>query len=351
MGLSNAHSGIGQVAKSLHRKLENTEFAPTVIGNFKPSQFGRSLPLTKISAALSKYKNINADICYHYAQKDAGGEPSILHGFANYNVPILLDKVKNFRFFLTIHDLIPLTHAQKVSRSQALQFRLGFFRAVKRADRIIAVSDWTKHAVLSVCPEVESKIVVLRNGRPQNLPTDFTFVRNAYNEFAAVFVGRFEIYKRFDLLAEIINLAPQSWKFCIVTDDAGKAKIQDQCRARMLSENLVVMTGLNDLEMSNIYQSSRCLLNTSLLEGFGLPAAEALSRALPVVWTTGSAMDEFCSNQVGQGLPPNAPTNGWLQAIERFQSFQPKLEDFQQVISQMPSWDEAAKQLCLLYAD
>jgi glycosyltransferase involved in cell wall biosynthesis len=351
MGLSNAHSGIGQVAQHLYSRLKNTTYRPTVIGNDLATDFGQPLALGPVSNRFAKYKNLNADICYSAALHDAAGRKAILHGFANINVPTVLRKIDSFKYFLTIHDVIPLTDPDKVSKSQAAQFRLGFFRAVAKADRIITVSNWTKQAVAFAAPTAASKIIVIRNGRPNQREDRTQNIRNTNCEYAAVFVGRFEIYKRFELLAKIINLAPSTWKFCIVTDAVGKAKIESLCGAKLKSDRLLVVNGISDREIAEIYSKTKCMISTSLLEGFGLPAAEALSYSVPVVWTTGSAIDEFCNDSVGQGIAPSEPASTWIEAIAGFQNLKPEAINFRHILEQMPTWDDAAKELSLLYAE
>jgi len=104
--------------------------------------------------------------------------------------------------------------------------------------------------------------------------------------------------------------------------------------------------------MDTLYRSSDVYVQTSLSEGFCLPALESLSRKTPVVYQTGTALDEVVSPLVGVGVTASASVKEWETAVcfasrlKREKNFQINLKRH---FTKVSSWKEAAFQLNKLY--
>ena len=70
-------------------------------------------------------------------------------------------------------------------------------------------------------------------------------------------------------------------------------KIDPAIGARAPS-NVKFLTGLSDVELSQLFVNSDLFLMPSLIEGFGLVYIEALSRGLPIVYTDNTGPADFC---------------------------------------------------------
>ncbi len=73
-----------------------------------------------------------------------------------------------------------------------------------------------------------------------------------------------------------------------------------------LKERIRFVSGLTDREIAREYAKSALAVVPSLYEGFGLPAAEAMSCAKPVVSTTGGGLPEVVGS-AGVLVPPGDP--------------------------------------------
>lgn len=54
-------------------------------------------------------------------------------------------------------------------------------------------------------------------------------------------------------------------------------------RLGLAPDNLVIRTEISDLELASLYRGAKLLANASYMEGFGLPALEAMSFGIPVI--------------------------------------------------------------------
>jgi glycosyltransferase involved in cell wall biosynthesis len=66
----------------------------------------------------------------------------------------------------------------------------------------------------------------------------------------------------------------------------------------LYEKRLHILSGLNDQQISFLYQHCFCLVQASFYEGYGLPVVEALSRGKPVIASQGGSLPEvggdFC---------------------------------------------------------
>jgi glycosyltransferase involved in cell wall biosynthesis len=63
------------------------------------------------------------------------------------------------------------------------------------------------------------------------------------------------------------------------------------------AEVLYLTDELSEEELAGLYTACDCLVHPYRGEGFGMPVAEAMACALPVIVTAGGACDDFCSEE------------------------------------------------------
>src|SRR5690606_27791463 len=86
----------------------------------------------------------------------------LFHAIGNFNLP--LRPPPGCRCILTVHDLIPLTHPETVSRAFRLQFRLWLSRALEVAAHVICPSAHTERELLVHFPWVMGRTSVIHHG-------------------------------------------------------------------------------------------------------------------------------------------------------------------------------------------
>jgi glycosyltransferase involved in cell wall biosynthesis len=84
------------------------------------------------------------------------------------------------------------------------------------------------------------------------------------------------------------------------------------------AEGVELVGRVDDLALERLYAGARFVATPSWEEGFGLPPLEAMRRGVPVISSTGSALDETVS-EGGLRIDP-ADTEAWSEALLTLES-------------------------------
>lgn len=212
---------------------------------------------------------------------------------------------------LNIHDLIHLQIESERTRAKTLFYNLVVRRAVIRAGVVMTDSRASASAIARWIGSHEVQIVVVGCGRskyfvPQGDRVDFdcpTFV----------YVGNLKPHKNVNVLLEAFALRP-SYHLTIVTGDAELAASKVEVMG--LGARVSIRTRISDKELAAIYRGATGALQPSLLEGFGLPALEAMSCGTRVAYWSGcESVSEICA---GTGVAVHVSTNAveWGLALD-----------------------------------
>jgi glycosyltransferase involved in cell wall biosynthesis len=311
-GLESPYSGIGSYARSLYCGLVEKGVSPRLLGKSgvaSSGQEGRAYPFKKIIQPHKGYlqlvtKNI-------FIKQEA---KTILHAHANCNLPVLFRKPNNVYYVLSVHDTIALLDPSVVSRSYYLQFDFLLRRSLLLADQIICVSEWTYQQLLKINPNIVHKAQVIPHGAVRRATVRTSPNRQARGGINLLYVSRFEIYKRFKIVVEILEKMPEVF-FTVVSNSKGMDFFQEVGKKFLASGRLKVKIAVSSIELKKLYQKADLYCHPSLYEGYCLPVQEALDAGLTVVFTKGSAMDELVTDGLGFGVPAEHGVNSWKKKI------------------------------------
>ena len=341
LGLSNAHSGVGQAAACLRQEMVKLGVIPFVTMTARDPVMmcppERRLIVNKSGARLlpdkiQRLKPVFPVLSYRAAQSLSSRV--IFHGLSNINLPCYGALRSTDRFVLTVHDLIPALTAPESMLARQMAWLLP--RALKRADAVIAISNWTRDLICErYGRNLDSKISVINNG------TFYSAMKSDVpKKHDILVVARGEAYKRLGLICQISRLLSDR-QFAVVTDDAGAKYFNHR------GSNVQVFKSVSDDALDELFQASKLLLHTSLYEGWCLPAANALSKGLHVVYTAGSGIDEVCglSPDMVTGVSREAAASEWakhvLTALDQSKFGAPLLN--------LPTWADAAQKTLRIY--
>jgi glycosyltransferase involved in cell wall biosynthesis len=208
----------------------------------------------------------------------------------------------------TIHDLAFLKFPEMFL--PAHRQRLEFFtrQAVKRSDRLIAVSECTKRDLQellgAVCVDVVHHGVDHEVFRPGGLVT-----RREKPYILSVgalqprknFLALIRAYRQLRRPVELLIAGQRGWMWEEIERETG---------------NGVVLLGhVNDEELPALYRGAAVVAMPSLYEGFGLPLLEALACGAPVVASNASCFPEVCGDAAIL-CGPNDWTDALAQALD-----------------------------------
>lgn len=242
---------------------------------------------------------------------------------------------------VTIHDLTSITHPQFHTFMNKLGHKLFLKRSLKKADIIICVSN-TVATQISQKYNPPGKVTTIYNGlnkKPKtspNSPVTFPYI---------VYIGTLEPRKNLELLMQTFLKTNLPHKLILIGDYGWKSeKIHELIKKN--PEKIIYKGYLNESEKNNYLVHATCLVYPSIFEGFGLPPLEAMQMGVPVICSTGGALEELYANVALCFKPDDHHTlQKHLIDISTNEITRQKYSKLGQEFSTNFSWKKAAEQL------
>ncbi|MFN0242260.1 MAG: glycosyltransferase family 4 protein [Planctomycetota bacterium] len=229
----------------------------------------------------------------------ARGAPFDLVHTGHLPVPKLTGLSAQVPLTVTIHDLRRLER-KLTSAPERFLARKVLDQAVRRARSVITVSE-TMRAALEAQLEVErARIAVVPNAADHLTPLPREQTLGA----PLLYVGHLEPRKNLDLLLRALQADPGLPTLWL----AGRTKGREAKRLEELAVELGVFTRVRFLgafeedQLPRLYAQAACVVLPARIEGFGIPALEALRARVPLCVARGSALTE-----VAAGAPDFSP--------------------------------------------
>jgi len=181
---------------------------------------------------------------------------------------------------VTVHDLAVLRHPEAFNRWTRTYSRGLVPRVVRAAERVIAVSEFTKRELVDVLEIAEDRIRVIPNAVDEPFVPEGARADGDY----VLAVGTLEPRKN------LLRIAEAARRVRVELRVAGAPGWGDV----RVGENGVRFLGfVSDEELARLYRGSLCVAYASLYEGFGIPVLEALACGAPVVTSVSTPMEEI----------------------------------------------------------
>lgn len=249
---------------------------------------------------------------------------------------------------VTIHDLIHKTYPSDVSIKTQLIMSLFLDQSIKRADRIIAVSDCTRRDISKYLGRTEG-IDVIHEGlgnliSSKQVKPDYMGVSDRF----ALIVGSMMPRKNIlGMLAAYHALKDKKGLKLVIVGHKGDAwpKVQKYVMDHNLSSEVIIGGYISDEELNWLYAHARMLLYCSFYEGFGFPPLEAMRNGVPVVASNRSSIPEIVGDAALLVEPDSIIQIS--MAIAKLDGDEPtrnQLIDAGRERAQMFSWEKTARQ-------
>lgn len=225
--------------------------------------------------------------------------------FPHYNVPILY----RGKFVITIHDLIHLKfNRQATTRFWPFYFLKYLFSrlitrlAIKRAIKILTVSEFVKNQIISYYKVNPNKITVIyeaTNMAKKILPTNIQYPISGIQYPYLLYVGNAYPHKNLERLLQAFKLVTDklpttNYKLILVGKiDYFYQRLKKMVQELKLDERVIFAGAISDQELTNLYQNALAYVFPSLMEGFGLPGLEAMSHNCPVLSSNAGSLPEI----------------------------------------------------------
>ncbi len=233
-------------------------------------------------------------------------------------------KTSDLRSMFLVHDLIPISHPEYFLPGEAARHGMRMETIARLADLVIFNSDATKAAWDDF---VSAHHLPQPDGVVVPLGTEEVFLRDGpeLNSQIPYFVvvGTLESRKNLSFLLHVwkawVQASPNPRARLVIIGRRGRHSenaVDLIDRSAAMAPTIAQIAELPDAALAALLRGARALLAPSLIEGFGIPIAEALSLGVPVI-----ASDIAAHRQVGGDCaeyldPLDGPA--WFQALEDY---------------------------------
>ncbi len=256
---------------------------------------------------------------------------------------------KNTKVVITVYDMLYEKFSNLPGANKICTTKL---EAIKRADRVICISENTRRDLLEVVDIDPEKVSVVYLGT--------SFASDIYRQFSSqqsyypyiLYVGNRSYYKNFDRFLKAYATSSVKCDFKLICFGGGAFSPEELKLIENLGipKNQVIQLSGEDRDLANIYSHASAFVYPSLYEGFGIPLLEAMSCCCPVICSNTSSMPEVAGD-AAEFFDPYEPES-IVQALEKvlYSSERSKnLVKLGQERLKHFSWDKCAEQTRSIY--
>jgi len=226
---------------------------------------------------------------------------NILHS-TNYITPLFKF---NLKFIVTIHDLTFIIFPEKFTIVKRLFFRFMVPIFIRKADKVITVSENTKNDIIKFLKVPKEKISVTFETYNECYDSeikkeDSKKILDKYgiNKNYFLFVGMIEPRKNIlSILKAFIELDDELDEDLVIVGKKGWyyreiEEFMENIKNKRL-KNRIIFTGfVSEKELVSIYKNAEIFIYPSFYEGFGIPPLEAMVCGVPVITSNTSSIPE-----------------------------------------------------------
>jgi len=302
------------------------------------------------------------------------GSLDVFHAPAHLAVPCWRAPV-----VVTVHDLAYLRDRGGVEPPAGLspegrrrwEVRRRFFaeltaqteRTLRDARLVIAVSRATRDDLVTRLGVPASKIRVVHNGLrddldvgPQGDPRAHGRLRDGLDQAYGLYVGVLDPNKNLDTLLEgFARFRARGGRLSLaIVGNPGwyGAVLESHVRRLGLGGAVRFLGYVHDADLPGLYAGARWLAMPSPLEGFGMPALEAMACGTPVIAAHAGALPEVVGH-AGLLVDPDSPeafAEG-MSALGEDEDLRTSLSEAGRARAKEFSWERAARETLAVYTE
>ena len=229
-----------------------------------------------------------------------GSKSDVTH-FFNYVIPPFVGGKK----VVTVHDLTFMVYPETMSRKTLFTLKMLAKRSMKRADKIVAVSEFTKSEIIRLFDIPSEKIDVVYNAvdlsvyRDDYAVDEIDAVRSKFNipQSYMLYLGTIEPRKNLLRLINAYAMLRKEEKDVPALVIAGKKgwlydSIMEAVEANGLSDDVIFTGYVSSEDAPKLMCGAKLFCYPSIYEGYGMPVLEAMACSVPVLTSNCSSLPE-----------------------------------------------------------
>jgi len=208
---------------------------------------------------------------------------------------------KNIKLVLTIHDISFNFFPKYIKKSDLFFLKTLLPRSIRRADKIITVSQSEQEQIINFYKIQPEKIDFVYNGVDyENFAKEFSEeekekVRQKYNlpQKFLLYIGTFQPRKNIPVLIEAIKSLDIKLILAGNRNVRNFDKKINEVIEKNNFQNKVIFPGwIDEEDKPALLQIADCFVFPSLYEGFGIPIVEAMAAGTPVISSNKTSLPE-----------------------------------------------------------
>jgi glycosyltransferase involved in cell wall biosynthesis len=356
-------SGIGYLAYhwflNVVRQKKETDTIDIILSKDSPEFLNQETSgIMELRSRFNKNQVIKRNLFELLPPKGSGKTPGV---FVSIDSKIPFFMPKKMKKVQIITDLATYRMGWVYQISRAFYWRIMLKRSIRIADRVVAISQFTKDEIVDILHTDPEKIEVIYcaacddYSRTENRDL-WSKVRETYELYDPyiLFVGNFNPRKNLERTIKAFDLLKtqhgSKHKLVIVGENGWKFSREAALKGITSIEDVRFIDYVDNKDLSVIYSMADLFVFATLYEGFGIPMIESQKCGTPVLTSKGACFEEvagkgayyvdpYCENDICEGihrilvdqkLKEELIKEGYLNA-ERF-SWEQSAEKLYQVI-------------------
>ena len=191
---------------------------------------------------------------------------------------------------VTFHDLFVMTGDYSTPEFRA-RFAAQARDAARRAEALIAVSDFTRSQVSGLLGIPASRVRVVHHGARR------LEYAGRPRERVVLSVGALQTRKNIARLVEAFESLDASWRLVLIgADGFGAGAIHERIARSPARPRIETLGYVTPAELAGWYSRAMIFAFPSLDEGFGMPLLEAMAAGTPILTSNRSALPEVAGD-------------------------------------------------------
>ena len=260
-----------------------------------------------------------------------------------------------------IMDVSYLHYPEMFDKKDLYQLTKWTEYSVRHAQKVITISEYSKHAIMEAYSIASERIVVVYPGMSMSLVKQKPQKSSLLTRFGIrapyiLSVGTLQPRKNFVRLIEAFSLLEDKNMTLVIVGKKGWM-YEDILAAPSVygvKDRVKILDFVNDDDLSTLYTHAQCFVLPSLYEGFGLPVLEAMAHECPIVVSNVSSIPEIAGDAAiyVDPLRVSSIAEGITKALFEHETSPEKerLAIGKKRVS-LFSWDTAAKQVLSILED